>query len=461
MGAQYEQYEHEVSPKLMKSTTVARGLVQYLRDPLHRNSLFLLATHGVIALIGFFFWKIATSRYGDDSAGVATSLVSVVLLIHTLARLGLDIALIRFLPDETDKPGMMNTTFTIVGLLSALLALVFVVGVGFWAEGLTVVRENAWYAVLFIAFTVATSLVELLRQGVFVAYRRTQSSLAVEVAGGLRLPLVLAFVSVGAYGIFVAWGLGGMMALAVGLVLVVSAQRTYRPVPTIRRDVVWKTVRFSLGNYTAETLRELPGFVLPVIILNVFTARLGDELGEPMAAYFYIAWTIASLVMMISYATGSSLLAEGSVDPGKFGSSSVKAIRFMLLLLAAAIVVVFVAGGWVLAYFGTGYVEEALPLLRVLTVSGIPMAINTIYVTQKRMERKMWPVILIHAFIACFTVGVGYALMYRMDQHLLGIGIAWLASNCLVAVLVGLLMTRAWLQARRNKSQGSADTSTR
>ncbi len=458
MGAQYEQYEHEVSPKLMKSTTVACGLVQYLRDPLHRNSLFLLATHGVIAVIGFFFWKIATSRYGDDSAGVATSLVSVVLLIHTLARLGLDMALIRFLPDETDKPGMMNTTFTIVGLLSALLALVFVVGVGFWAEGLTVVRENAWYAVLFIAFTVATSLVELLRQGVFVAYRRTQSSLAVEVAGGLRLPLVLAFVSVGAYGIFVAWGLGGMMALAVGLVLVVSAQRTYRPVPTIRRDVVGKTVRFSLGNYTAETLRELPGFVLPVIILNVFTARLGDELGEPMAAYFYIAWTIASLVMMISYATGSSLLAEGSVDPGKFGSSSVKAIRFMLLLLAAAIVIVFVAGEWLLAWFGTEYVEEALPLLRLLTVSGVPMAINTIYVTRKRMERKMWPVIIIYAFIACFTVGVGYALMDRTD--LLGIGIAWLVSNCLVAVLVGLLMTRAWLQARGNRSQGNADAST-
>ncbi len=56
------------------------------------------------------------SRYGDDAVGVATSLVSVVLLLHTLARLGLDIGLIRFLPDETDKPGMINTSFTIVGL---------------------------------------------------------------------------------------------------------------------------------------------------------------------------------------------------------------------------------------------------------------------------------------------------------------------------------------------------------
>ena len=271
------------------------------------------------------------------------------------------------------------------------------------------------------------------------------------------MPLVLAFLSAGAYGIFVAWGLGGVAALAAGIVLVLVAQRSYRPVPTIRRGVVGRMLHFSLGNYTAETLRELPGFLLPIIVLNVFTAKLGDEMGKPMAAYFYIAWTIASVVMMISYATGSSLLAEGSAAPGKFGSSTAKAMRFMLLLLAVAIVIVFVAGEWMLAWFDEEYSENAFPLLRLLTVSGIPMAINTIYVTQKRMERKVWSVILIYAFVACFTVGVGYALIDRTD--LLGIGIAWLVSNSLVAVVVGVYMTRSWLQGRKNQS--SADASTR
>ncbi|MBN2098062.1 MAG: hypothetical protein JW753_00540 [Dehalococcoidia bacterium] len=442
----------------MKAAGILRGLFQVLRDPLRRNSLFLLSTHAVIALIGFFFWRIANGRYGEEAVGVATSLVSAVLLLHTLARLGLDIGLIRFLPDETDKPGMINTSFTIVGLLSAVLALVFVVGVGVWVPKLVFVRDNAWYAVLFIAFTVATSLVELLRQGVFVAYRKTQSSLAVEVVGGLRLPIVLAFLSVGAYGVFVAWGIGGVMALVAGIALVVLVQRSYRPVPAIRRGVVGKMLHFSLGNYAAETLRELPGFVLPLIVLGVFTAKLGDEAGKPMAAYFYIAWTIASVVMMIAYATGSSLLAEGSLDPRKFGSSTVKAMRFMLLLLAAAVVVVFVVGGWVLAWFGEGYSENALWLLRVLSVSGVPIAVNTIYVTQKRIERKMWPVIVVYAFVACYTIGVGYALIDRTD--LLGIGVAWLVANCLVAVAVGPMMTRAWLRARRNNSQGSVDAST-
>ncbi len=443
----------------MKSTTVARGLVQYLRDPLRRNSFFLIATHGVIALFGFFFWRIAEGRYGTEAVGSASALVSAVLLLHTLARLGLDIGLIRFLPDETDRPGMINTSFTIVGLLSAVLALVFVLGVRVWAPALAFVRENAWYAVLFVCFTIMAGLVELLRQGVFVAYRRAQSSLAIEVVAGLRLPLLFASLSVGAFGIFVSWGLAGLAALVGGIVLVLSIQRSYRPVPTIRRNVVSKMLRFSLGNYAAETFRELPGFVLPISVVGVFTARMDVETGREMGAYFYIAWTIASVIMMISYATSSSLLAEGSLEPTMFGRNAVRAAKFMLLLLIPAIVLVFLVGDIVLEWFGTDYSREAFPLLRVLSVSGIPLAINTIYVTQKRIQREMWPVICIYAFVAVCTVGVGYALMDRTD--LLGIGIAWLASNCLVAVLVGLLMTRTWLQARRNKSQGSADTSTR
>ena len=162
----------------MKPLGILRGLFDSLKDPLRRNSLLLLATQCVIALIGFFFWKIAQVQYGTEAVGEATTLVSVVLLIHTLARMGLDIGLIRFLPQETDKPGMINTSLTIAGLLSAVLALVFVLGVRAWAPSVAVVRDNAGYALLFIVFAVVTTLVELLRQGVFVAYRRTQSSLA-------------------------------------------------------------------------------------------------------------------------------------------------------------------------------------------------------------------------------------------------------------------------------------------
>jgi len=434
----------------MKPTGVVRSLVQYVSNPLRKNSIFLIATHMVIALFGFFFWRIAESRYGTEDVGLASALVSAVLLLHTLARLGLDVGLIRFLPNETDKPGMINASFTIVSLVSAVLALIFILGVRVWAEPLARIRDNSAYALLFVLFTVVVALVELLRQGVFVAYRKTQSSLAIEVMAGLRLPLLFAFLSVGAFGIFVSWGLAGGAALVVGMLLVVMIQRNYRPALRIRWKGVGSMVRFSLGNYVAETFRELPGFILPLVVIRVFTAEMG--------AYFYIAWTIASVIMMISYATSSSLLAEGSLEPDKFRSNAMRAVKFMLLLLVPVVVLVLLLGGTVLAWFGEDYSDNAFPLLCTLSVSGIPLALNTIYVTQMRIQRRIWPVICLYAFVASFTIGVGYALMDRME--LLGIGVAWLSSNCIVALIVGGWMARRWMQGRSSDGQGNAEVST-
>ena len=439
-----------------------RGLVQSFQDPLRRNSIYLMATHGVIGLFGFFFWKIALLQYGAPAMSQATILVSAVLLLHILARLGLDIGLIRFLPEEEDKPGMINTAFTIVGLLSGVLSVVVVVGVGIWGSGrqLSIVADNIGYSFLFVVFTVASSLVELMRQGVFVAGRSTQSSLVVEVVAGVRLLLLPALVALGAIGIFLSWGLAGLASLAVGMGLVVIFQKDYRPVLNMRRGVVGRMVRFSAGNYVAETLREMPGFLLPIIVSMVFGGASVAVSGEDasMAGYFYISWTIASGIMMIAYATGSSLLAEGALDPRGFGATSLRAFQFMLLLLTLAIVFVFVVGGPLLAWFDSGTRENGLWLLRLLTLSGIPIAISTIYVTYQRMRRRLAPVILVHGFVAVFTVGVGSALLHRMG--LTGIGLAWLVSNTAVALVAGVLMTSGWLRARRQRRQGRAAATT-
>lgn len=433
-----------------------RGLVQSFQDPLRRNSIYLMATHGVIGLFGFFFWKIAFLQYGGPAMSQATTLVSAVLLLHILARLGLDIGLIRFLPEEEDKPGMINTAFTIVGLLSGVLSVAVVVGVGIWGSGrqLSIVADNIGYSFLFVVFTVASSLVELMRQGVFVAGRSTQSSLVVEVVAGVRLLLLPALVALGAIGIFVAWGLAGLASLAVGMGLVVIFQKDYRPVLNLRRGVVGRMVRFSAGNYVAETLREMPGFLLPLIVSTVFASASGVVSGEDasMAGYFYICWTIASGIMMIAYATGSSLLAEGALDPRGFGATSLRAFQFMLLLLTLAIVFVFVVGGPLLAWFDSGTRENGFWLLRLLTLSGIPIAISTIYVTYQRMRRRLAPVILVHGFVAVFTIGVGSALLHRME--LTGVGLAWLVSNTAVALVACVLMTSGWLRGRRQRRQG-------
>jgi len=163
--------------------------------------------------------------------------VSAVLLLHTLARLGLDIGLIRFLPDETDKPGMINTSFTIVGVLCCSGSGVRH-GCWVWAEKLVFVRDNGLACRhCSLPSLLCRSLVELLRQGVFVAYAGLPVIACYRMWCGLRLPLVPRLLV--CRGLWHLCGLGSgrrwrLWCGDVGLGCLV-AQRSYRPVPTIRR----------------------------------------------------------------------------------------------------------------------------------------------------------------------------------------------------------------------------------
>jgi O-antigen/teichoic acid export membrane protein len=448
IGAQYD----EDGRSLMKPAALVKGPVQYLKDPLRKNSAFLMASHAVLGLLGFFFWAIAARTYDDEKVGLATALVSAVLLLHTVARLGLDLGLIRFLPGQKDKPAMMNTSLTLVGGFAVVLALVFVLGVRIWSPALGFIRSEADYFVLFIIFAGAVSLVDLLRQGVFVALRRTEFSLLMEVIAGLRLPLLVVMAGLGTLGIFCSWGVASCVALAAGLLFVVKIQKGYRPRPRLDERVVGSVLKFSLGNYAAESLRELPGFLLPLVVVNVLEPEMG--------AYFYIAWTLASVILMAAYATSFSLLAEVSREPGKFGSDVVRAMKFMLLMLVPAVVVVFLVGDKILSLFGAEYAENGSDLLRLLSLSGIPVAFNILYITWKRLRQETWPIVYVYAFVAAFTIGVGYALMGEMG--LTGIGVAWLAANGAVTVLLAMGLARRWMQNRGSRGgQGRAETSTR
>ena len=414
----------------MKKTVIS-GIIQYLKDPLHKNAIFLIATHAAFSIVGLAFWIIAARWYTDSEVGTATALISAVLLLQTFSKLGLDIGLIRFLPDAEDKQRMINTCLTLVGLFSIVLAVIFILGLDFWSPDLASLQDSLGYSVLFVLSTGFTSLDWLFRQSIFVAYRATEFSLVTQLAAALRLPFLLLLKGVGTYGIFVSWGLGLGASLLGGLILLLRLQPSYRPTPRIDKTVVKQMLNFSSGNYVAESLRELPGFLLPLLIVNILTSD--------MAAYFYMPWTIATMVFMISYAIGFSLLAEGSYQPARLPTDVVRAVKFVLLLMIPAMLVIVFFGDKILLIFGREYSENGFDLLRILAFSGIPLAVNSLYVSVKRIQRQVRPVILVYAVVALLTIGIGSALM--KDHELTGVGIAWLSSNAIVALVILLTIT--------------------
>ena len=89
-----------------------------LRNPLYRNSIFLMLSSTVGAGTGFIFWIIAARLYSTEDVGLSSAIVSVMRLLMLLSFVGLNIGFIRYLPEKENKKDFVNTSLTIVGTLS-------------------------------------------------------------------------------------------------------------------------------------------------------------------------------------------------------------------------------------------------------------------------------------------------------------------------------------------------------
>ncbi|UCF08772.1 MAG: hypothetical protein JSW28_03520, partial [Thermoplasmata archaeon] len=88
------------------------------------------------------------------------------------------------------------------------------------------------------------------------------------------------------------------------------------------------------------------------------------------------------------------------------------------------------------------YSSNATTLLQLLILSAIPLSINTAYITNLRVKKKIRGIVIIYGFIAGLTLGISYYLM--IDWGLTGVGLGWLMGHSLVAigVIVKLVLMR-------------------
>ena len=111
-------------------------------DSLYRNSLYLMASTAVMAVLGFFFWIINARLYTAEQVGIGTTLISLMTLITSFSTMGLKNGLIRYLPTSNIKNKMINTSFTIVALMSILISVIYLVFLKIFSPKLLFLREN-------------------------------------------------------------------------------------------------------------------------------------------------------------------------------------------------------------------------------------------------------------------------------------------------------------------------------
>lgn len=403
------------------------ALREHLRTPLYANAYYLMGTSISRLVTGFAFWAMAARLYSPANVGLGSALLSAVLLLASLSTLGLGQGLIRFLPHAgQDANFILNSSLTLSGVVSVLAAATFVVGLPLWSPPLLFLGRDAALALYFVLFVVVATVSTLSEQA-FVAHRAARFALVTSVVS--RLLSIGLLLALGALvnGFGIAGSVFTAQAATVGLTLVWLLPRVqlgYSPRLAIPTRVVRATLSFSLANYVGILLADIAPMVLPLMVVGI--------LGAEANAHFYAAWVVAGPLFMIPTALSASLFAEGSHQAAALRVAAIKAGRLGFLLVGVAVAAAFAFGGTVLTIaFGQSYATQATSLLRLLSLSALPVVVKGIVLSVYRVRRDMHRIVLLAAIDGCLTLGLVWALMPAMG--LPGLGLGHTTAQCVVA----------------------------
>lgn len=424
---------------------ITKTLTQHAKDPLYKNSFFLMLNSALTTILGFIFITIITRLYTTTDVGFFSAIASVAGLLALFSRLGLDVGLIRFLPASKEPENLINSCFTLSGIVALLFAVIFLAGINLWSPALEFVRDDTNFILLFIAVTILT-VVSGLQMNVFVGRRSTEYLVVRDSINNiLKIAFVILLAGAGLLGIFSAHGIGIAISFFIALLCIQKVESGYFPKPSIKKGIIGNILHFSIGNYIASLLGMGSILVLPLVVVNV--------LGAEETAYFYVAWALSNFILVISSSVSTSLFAEGSNDSKRVYTDAKRSLKLTYLLLVPVVLLVLVFGRELLMIFGSGYSQNAYPLLAVLAISSLISSFNVVIYNIKLVEKNI-------KFIIGYTAISGFgtllfAYLFAVTAGLIGIGIGRILSQfiAMIFILVVVMRKQSSLKLRSSNTR--------
>ncbi len=396
------------------------------KSPLYRNAFFIMLASLIGAPLGFVFLFVVYKYYDLTDAGYAAAMVNTITFLVGIGSLGLPIALIRFLPESDDPPALVNTSLSIAGGLSAALALVFILGLGIWAPNLRLIFANPVYLLIIPLTAMAYAFGPVLDQATIGVRRADLFAIRVAILSVIKIPLPLLFVLAfrdelgGTLGVYMSWSLSfAISVIVVGLVLLPRVIPGYRPRPRLSRSRLRPMFRFSVGNWVASLIGSAGSLLLTLLIINT----LPEATGSTAVAVYYAVTVVAGILIVIPQATMSSLYAEASQRNAERRRDERRAIGLSIALLIPGIIAMWLFADVLLRLFeNTTLADQGAGPLRILTLSSIPIFLNSVFGTRVRVRKEIIPLIVSAAIGSGVTLGLGYVLL--QSYGLVGLAIA-------------------------------------
>ena len=399
---------HGRESRLNNVLQFAHGMVAGFHDPLYRNTFFITLTFLSSAGIGFLFWVLAAHYYSKDDVGIATALISLLLLTIALSRLGLDQSLVRFFPDGNTRT-ILTTSIVVTTLASAVIGSFLLAGMHIFSSR---IELSVSAVLIYFVSLIAASITSVLAVA-FVALRKAEHYFLQNLIVNSKILFLLPFASLGAIGVFSSVGLAYIVALAISLLILLSMGIRPGGFDTL---YLRNSLSFSSGNYIVTILTTAPVQFLPIMILAV--------LGPDDAADYFLSLAIASILFIIPSAFGTSLFVEGSHGISMHTGVR-RSLSTMYLILTPLVFSVVVFGDRLLSIIGEDYLE-AFDLMRVLALSTYFVGFFSIYSSLMKVQKRIG--VLIRLSVLFSTGLIVLTWLFMMMYGVIGVGYAWFSS---------------------------------
>ncbi|MEM7337563.1 MAG: phosphotransferase [Actinomycetota bacterium] len=410
--------------------------------PLIRSGLSLVASTVVSAGLGFLFWIVAARQYSAADIGLAAAAITAMILISDFAHIGLRTGLVRYIPlVGGNAKDLLIRSYVLAAVVSAIAGGVFLLGLDIWAPALIDLRSSAVGSTLFV-LACAFWVLFLLEDSVLLALRQTPW-VPVEngVFGLIKILMLFPLAGLagwaGTYGVFVAWSLPVFAVVIVvnGAIWRYLDDQIARGMLTKRRSYPMREVlSYSLVDWSATSVRTGVIGVIPLIVLA--------QLGEVSNAYFFLAWTIAYSVYLLSANIGDALVTEASYEAEAIDRHTRHSALLSLAVSTPIVIVAVVGAPWILQAFGPEYAEGADTVLRLLLIGAIPNVVSRTYIGRLRAQKRMLKALGFESVLSIGVLGLSWIglILWGID----GVGMAWLIALTLAAIYVVVEETVSW-----------------
>jgi O-antigen/teichoic acid export membrane protein len=383
----------------------------------------LAATTGITSVLGVAFWWLAAHRASLGAVGNGSAAVSAMTLVGTFGMAGLNTTLIPHLARRSrDGDGLLAAGLCAAALVSAVLAAGFELAAAAAGGGFAPYLHAGPEALVFVVGSALTGACLVLDEALLGLVGGTpqlwrNSTFAVTKLAALAGLTVLWHDQFGT-SILTAWVAGTALSLAVAAALL--RLRGVRLLSRPQWAMLRQIGRASMRNTWLNNALQAPTLVTPMIV----TGLLGAEQGGA----FYVAATMLSIVLMLSFHFSTALYAANAADPDGLAAKLRFTLRVCLLGGLAGVPLVIAAAHPLLHVFGAQYAARATLPLQVMIAGYFGSVLQNHYVALLRIYDKVTKA-AVYATVTC-VIGLAAMVAGALAGGLPGVSVALLVTMC-------------------------------